>query len=145
MVAVTKLDQKNCKQLLPQWITTYYCYRLQCFMACSAECLMVMLNAFHDLFLAASGTSFLQLNLCALLSLRLEARHTMQNVEVPSHTSINHLCPIVFLCLSDDAKVKWICSNNTSNFYIYTFYNLSAKDSLHLLQMLNAFYVDEYG
>lgn len=58
MVAVTKLDQKNYIQFLPQWIPTFYWYRLQRFMACSAECLMVMLNAFHELILAASGTSF---------------------------------------------------------------------------------------
>jgi len=59
MVAVTKLDQKNYIWFLPQWMMTFYWYGLQSFMACSAECLMVMLNAFHDLFLAASGTSFL--------------------------------------------------------------------------------------
>lgn len=59
--------------------------------------------------------------ICVLsFPLHLEARHTLQNVEVPPRTSINRLCPIVFLCPSEDAKVKWICTNNTSNFYIFT-------------------------
>lgn len=61
MISVPKLDQEKKLKVdsLPQWNTTFYWYRLQGFMACSAGCLMVMLNAFHDLVLAASGTSSL--------------------------------------------------------------------------------------
>lgn len=59
--------------------------------------------------------------ICVLsFPLHLEARHTSQNIEVPSHTSINHLCSVVFLCPSDDAKVKWKCSNNSREFYLFT-------------------------
>lgn len=80
------------------------------------QCRMPYGDAFHDLVLAASGTSFLWLNLC----LHLEARHTLQDVEVPSHTSLRHLCPVMIPCPSDDAKVKSICSNKASNIYIFT-------------------------
>lgn len=53
-----KMRSEKLYTVSPEWITTVYVYRLQPFMACSAECLTVMLNAFHDLFLATSGTSF---------------------------------------------------------------------------------------
>lgn len=53
--------------------------------------------------------------------LHLEARHTLQNVEVPSHTPLRHICPIVFSCPSGDAKVKWIYSNKASNIHVSTF------------------------
>lgn len=61
--------------------------------------------------------------ICVLFfPLHLEARHTLQNIEVPSHTSLNHLCPVVFSYPSDDAKVKWKCANNNSEFYIFTLF-----------------------
>lgn len=119
MVAVTKLDQKKYIQFLPQWIMFYW-YRLQRFMACSAECLMVMLMHFMTWFWQLSWHPLCS-PICVLsFPLHLETRHTLPNIK--SHlTSFNHLCPVVFLCHSADAKVKWICWNNTSDFYIFTF------------------------
>jgi len=111
MVAVTKLDQKK-------FVYSFYHNSLKCFVGTGCyvswhavqNALWWYWMQFMTWFWQLLGHPFHSWTCVRSFPLHLEARHTLQNVEVPSHTSLRHICPIVFSCHSDDAKVKWIYS-----------------------------------